>query len=153
MVVYRHFRKSGSYKSGPAQVGRGGEVYGTSRLSLLYLGSGGGSGGNGPDAPKWTPRGGKGGNGGGAIQLEARRLIEVTGKVRADGYPGEGDNAKSYAANVLCANRFSVTYVSFLLDVRLLGAHCCRQIDVGICLVLAGAGRAGVYIFGHRRST
>ncbi|XP_065838937.1 uncharacterized protein [Oscarella lobularis] len=90
---------SGSYNGDSAQVGSGGEVYGTSRLSLLYLGSGGGSGGNGGDAPRWTPRGGRGGSGGGAIQLEARRLIEVTGTVRADGYPGEGDNAKSCSAS------------------------------------------------------
>ena len=101
-VNYCHFRKSGSDKKGGAGLpGSGGAVYGSSQLSVLHLGSGGGSGGNDDTAEVDTPPGGRGGSGGGAIQLEARRVIEVTGEIRADGLPGQGEDVISYAASVV----------------------------------------------------
>ena len=98
-----HFRKSGSdKKKGRAGLpGSGGAVYGSLQLSLLHMGSGGGSGGNDNSVEVDTPPGGRGGSGGGAIQLEARRIIEVTGEIRADGLPGQGEDVISYAASVV----------------------------------------------------
>ncbi|XP_065838949.1 uncharacterized protein [Oscarella lobularis] len=98
--------KSGSdKKKGRAGLpGSGGAVYGSLQLSLLHMGSGGGSGGNDNSVEVDTPPGGRGGSGGGAIQLEARRIIEVTGEIRADGLPGQGEDVISCSAATCNAN-------------------------------------------------
>ena len=70
--------------------GQGGLPYGDAKLSILYLGSGGGSGGN-DNYLGDNPRGGYGGRGGGAIRLNARENLLVDGQVNAQGQPGQGD--------------------------------------------------------------
>ncbi|KAL3836103.1 hypothetical protein ACJMK2_021556 [Sinanodonta woodiana] len=70
--------------------GYGGRVYGDSTLTILYMGSGGGSGGNAMDL-KSNPIGGRGGNGGGAIRLVASKSVIITGLISVEGENGEGD--------------------------------------------------------------
>ena len=74
-----------------AGVGQGGGTYGNEQLSVLLLGSGGGSGGN-DNALHDNPAGGYGGRGGGAIRLDAREKLIVSGAVNAQGQPGQGDS-------------------------------------------------------------
>ncbi|XP_065840044.1 uncharacterized protein [Oscarella lobularis] len=89
-------------------VGEGGRSYGRTNLRILHFGSGGGSGSDyvnasvGEDSGSGDSvdvhalagaiHGGKGGNGGGALHLDARNVIRVTGQVSADGDDGEGRN-------------------------------------------------------------
>ncbi|KAL3836098.1 hypothetical protein ACJMK2_021551, partial [Sinanodonta woodiana] len=71
-------------------LGSGGRVYGDQTLSVLYMGSGGGSGGNAKDLSS-NPKGGRGGNGGGAIRLVAMRSVIITGVISVAGANGQGD--------------------------------------------------------------
>ena len=70
-------------------------------MAFLYLGSGGGSGGSYVNASASVLYGGKGGNGGGAIHLDARNRIRVTGHVSANGEDGESgcENIESFFKN------------------------------------------------------
>ncbi|KAL3836111.1 hypothetical protein ACJMK2_021563 [Sinanodonta woodiana] len=70
--------------------GYGGRAYGEPTLSILYMGSGGGSGGNAIDLSS-SPIGGRGGNGGGAIRLVASKSVVITGLISVAGENGEGD--------------------------------------------------------------
>ncbi|XP_065840055.1 uncharacterized protein [Oscarella lobularis] len=82
--------------------GEGGHSYGTVNLRILHLGSGGGSGSNYANASvsgedsisdgrvsTSVLDSGRGGNGGGALLLDARNRIQVTGQVSANGGDGE----------------------------------------------------------------
>ena len=86
-------RKNGYDKrNNQAGVGKGGGTYGAGNMRVLHLGGGGGSGGN-DNSISSNPIGGKGGNGGGGIHLDARNTLHVTGRVTANGDPGQGDSA------------------------------------------------------------
>jgi len=64
-----------------------GTVYGTSNLSTIYLGSGGGSGG--ADTDNQVGYGGVGGRGGGILMLSVGTLTNV-GSIKANGSNGAG---------------------------------------------------------------
>jgi hypothetical protein len=69
--------------------GAGGSAYGNSEISVLRGGSGGGAGGNGANIPADTDdTGGAGGGGGGAIFIDARGVVRITGRLKAEGGNG-----------------------------------------------------------------
>lgn len=120
--------------------GVGGAMYGDNTLTTLFGGSGGGGGGNGANADAaQDDTGGAGGGGGGGVFIDARGVVRISGRVKAEG--GVGGSGAGTAGGGGGASggsiRISGTDVLLLPESRILAGGGARGEAGG------GGGRAG----------
>ncbi len=103
--------------------GAGGMSYGDDQLTTLFGGSGGGAGGNSAGAtPAEDDTGGSGGAGGGAILINARGIVRIAGRLKAEGGNGGmgGGAAGGGAGGSGGSIRVSASSIELAVDARIL---------------------------------